>query len=354
LEEKSREFLNQLLLTPGATGREEAVQEVVRAYAGGFADSVTTDVMGNVIAVRNADAPIRIMLAGHCDQIGLGVRFIDADGFIYVHSLGGWDVQNLIGQHVSIWTKNGPVAGVIGRKPIHLQEPEDRSKAAKLGDIWVDIGAQTKEEAEAKVSLGDPITVRSFVTELENSLIAAPATDDRTGVWIVMEALRRIDAEKLKCAVYAVSTTQEEEGYRGSKPAAFGIHPHVAIAVDVTFASDCPTIEAKRSGEIKMGGGPVIERGPNFSPILVERLCDAAEKNGIGYQLCANGRPGGTDACVLQMTREGAATGGISIPNRYMHSPVEVVSLKDLDACADLLARLIEELDENVSFIPHV
>lgn len=354
VEAKPKEFLEKLLQTPGVTGREEAVQEVVREYVKDFADEVRTDVMGNVFAVRNPDAPLQVMLAGHCDQIGLGVRFIDSQGFIYVHSLGGWDVQNLIGQHVTIWTKNGPVAGVIGRKPIHLQEPEDRTKAAKLSDIWIDIGTASKEETEKKVAIGDPITLRSFVTELENEQIASQGLDDRAGVWIVMEALRRIDSAKLKCAVYAVSTTQEEEGYRGAKPAAFGINPQVSIAVDVTFASDCPTIEAKKSGEIKMGGGPVIERGPNFSPIVVERFCEKAEQNEIPYQLCANGRPGGTDACVLQMTQGGSATGGISIPNRYMHSAVEVVSLKDLDACADLLARFLEDLDENFSFIPHI
>lgn len=354
METSAREFFNSLLTTPGPTGHEERVQEVVRQYAAGFADSVKTDVLGNVIAVRNADAPLRVMLAGHCDQIGLGIRYIDANGFIYVHALGGWDIQNLIGQHVTIWAQDGPVGGVIGRKPIHLLEPEERGKAAKLSDIWVDIGAASREEAEKKVKPGDCITLRTFCTELANDRIAASATDDRSGVWVVMEALRRIDASKLKCAVYAVSTTQEEEGYRGAMPGAFGIHPHVGIAVDVTFASDCPSIEAKKTGEINIGGGPVIERGPSFSPIVVERFCEKAEENDIKYQLCANGRPGGTDTCVIQMTQEGVATGLISVPNRYMHSPVEIVSLADMDAAADLIARFLENLDENYSFIPHI
>ncbi len=354
MEVKARKFFDDLLSTPGPTGHEQRVQEVVRQYAADFADSVTTDVMGNVIAVRNADAPLRVMLAGHCDQIGLGVRFIDSNGFIYVHTLGGWDIQNLIGQHVTIWSENGPVGGVIGRKPIHLLEPEERGKAAKLCDIWVDIGAKSKEEAEKRVRLGDCITLRTTCTELSNNCVAASATDDRSGVWVILEALRRIDASKLKCAVYAVSTTQEEEGYRGAQPGAFGVHPHVGIAVDVTFASDCPSIEAKKTGEIHLGGGPVIERGPNFSPIVVDRFCEIAESNEISYQLCANGRPGGTDTYVIQMTREGVAAGLISIPNRYMHSPVEIVSLDDMDAAADLIARFIENLDENYSFIPHI
>ena len=354
METKARDFFNQLLTTPGPTGHEEPVQDVVRRYVQDFADDVKTDVMGNVIAVRNPDAPLRVMLAGHCDQIGLGVRFIDSDGFLYVHPLGGWDLQNLVGQHVTIWAKNGPVYGVIGRKPIHLQEPDDRTKVPKLSELWVDIGAKDRDEAASRVSLGDTMTLRSFTTELANDRIASSATDDRAGVWVVMEALRRIDASRLKCAVYAVSTTQEEEGYRGAKPAAYGIHPTVGIVVDVTFASDCPTIDPKKSGEIKMGGGPVIERGPNFSPIVVDRFCEMAEANEIPYQLCANGRPGGTDACVLQMTQEGVAAGLISIPNRYMHSPVEIVSLDDMEKAAELIARFIENLDENFSFIPHI
>lgn len=354
METKEREFFNQLITTHGATGDEQPVQEVVRQYAREFADEVTSDVLGNVIAVRNPGAKLRVLLDGHCDQIGLGVQHIDKNGFIYVHSLGGWDIQNLIGQHVSIWTKNGPVLGVIGRKPIHLLDPEERGKVSKLGDIWVDIGAGNEEEARAKVSLGDTITLRTFVSELGNDLVASSAMDDRCGVWVVMEALRRIDSSKLKCAVYAVSATQEEEGYRGSKPAAYGIAPQVGVAVDVTHATDCPTVDSKKSGDIKLGQGPVIERGPNFSPIVVERFCEQAESNGISYQLCANGRPGGTDAFVIQMTRDGVASGLISIPNRYMHSPVEVISLKDMEDAADLIARFIEGLDENFSFIPHV
>ncbi len=354
METKVKEFFNRIVTTRGATGDEQSVQEVVRQYVRDFADEVKTDVLGNVIAVRNPGAKLRVLLDGHCDQIGLGVQHIDKNGFIYVHSLGGWDIQNLIGQHVTIWSQNGPVAGVIGRKPIHLLEPEERGKGSKLGDIWVDIGAKNEDEARAKVALGDTITVRTFMSELGNEMASSSAMDDRCGVWVVMEALRRIDSSKLKCAVYAVSATQEEEGYRGAKPAAYGIAPHVGVAVDVTHATDCPTLDPKKNGDVKIGLGPVIERGPNFSPIVTERFCEQAELNGIPYQLCANGRPGGTDTFVIQMTREGVAVGLISIPNRYMHSPVEVISLKDMEAAADLIARFIEGLDENFNFIPHV
>ncbi|MDO4551776.1 MAG: M42 family metallopeptidase [Planctomycetia bacterium] len=353
MDEKSREFLNKLLLTPSPSGYEQRGQEVVREYAKTFADDVRTDVLGNVIAVRNENAPIRVMLAGHCDQIGLGVRHIDADGFISVVNLGGWDIQVLIGQHVTIWTKNGPVDGVLGKKPIHLLKDEERKQVPKITDLWVDIGAQNKEEAEKLVRIGDPITVKMTVVEMQNKRIAASATDDKSGVWVIMEALRRINADKLKCAVFAVSTVQEELGTRGAITSSYGVHPHVGIAVDVTFATDCPTIDPKQLGEVKLGKGAVVDRGPNMNPMVVERLCEMAETHEIPYQLVASGSPPGTDARVIQMSREGVATGLVSVPNRYMHSPVEVVSLDDMDACADLLARFIENLDENTDFIPN-
>ncbi|MDO4571535.1 MAG: M42 family metallopeptidase [Planctomycetia bacterium] len=352
MEAKAREFLNKVLTTPSPSGYEQPVQQVVREYAAQFADSVETDVLGNVIAGRNIDAPFRVMLAGHCDQIGLAVQYIDADGFIYVINLGGWDIQNLIGQHVTIWTKKGPVPGVIGRKPIHLLKDDERKQVAKLTDIWVDLGENSKEAVEEYVRIGDPITVQMTVADLKNNFIATSAADDKTGMWVVMEALRRIDAAKLKCAVFAVSTVQEEVGLRGATTSAFHVDPHVGIAVDVTFASDCPTIDKKATGEVSVGKGPVVERGPNMNPGVVDRLTQVADAASIPYQLSASGLPPGTDARIIQMTRGGVASGLVSIPNRYMHSPVEIVSLDDMDAAADLLARFIEGLDENTSFIP--
>lgn len=354
METKAKEFLKKVLVTPSPVGFEQPVQEIVREYAKEFADMVATDVMGNVIAGRNMDAPFRVMLTGHCDQIGLSVQYIDSDGFIYVIPLGGWDIQNLIGQHVTIWTKSGPVPGVIGRKPIHLLDPDERKVVPKMSDIWVDIGSSSKEETAEIVRVGDPITVQMTYSELKNDCIASSATDDKTGMWVVMEALRRVDASKLKVAAYAVSTVQEEVGLRGATTAAFHIDPNVAIAVDVTFSSDCPTIDAKKIGEVKLGGGPAIGTGPNFNPGVVESLVSLAEANEISCQMNASGSPPGTDARAMQMTRGGVATGLVSIPNRYMHSPVEVVSLKDMDACADLLARFIESLDPQSDFTPHV
>jgi endoglucanase len=251
---QAKDFLKSILTTSSVTGFEEPVQTLVREYVTPFADSVRTDVHGNVIAVRNPDAPLRVMLAGHCDQIGLIVNYIDKEGYIYVLTVGGWDIQNLVGVRIKIWTANGPIDGVIGKKPIHLMDDDEKKKSPKIKDLWIDIGAKDKEEAEKYVSVGDPITVELEYRELLNNMIASPATDDKAGVWVVMEALRRIDPAKLKVGVFAVSTVQEEVGCRGAITSSFGIEPHVGIATDVTFATDCPTIKKEEIGEVKLGG----------------------------------------------------------------------------------------------------
>jgi endoglucanase len=352
MDPEALEFFKRILDTPSPSGYEYPLQNVVREYAAKFADSVSTDVHGNVLAVRNADSPLRVMLAGHCDQIGLVVGHIDADGFLYVQPIGGWDPQVLIGQRLTVWTTEGSVPGVIARKPIHLLTEEERKQVPKLKDLWLDIGAASKEEAEKLVRIGDPVTVELGCRDLLNNRAASPAMDDKCGMWVVMEALRRIDRGRLNCAVYAVSTVQEEVGLRGSKTSAFAIDPHVGIAVDVTHATDCPTIDKKQEGDIGLGRGPVIYRGPNMNPKVVERLLDAAADNEIPYQLAASGRATPTDANSLQINRAGVATGLVSIPNRYMHSPVEMISLDDIDRAADLLARFCEGLHVEANFIP--
>ena len=348
----SIEFLKNLLTTPSVTGFEESVQQIVRDYVAPFADSVQTDIHGNVIAAINPGAPTRIMLAGHCDQIGLIVNYIDKEGYIYVLTVGGWDVQNLVGVRVKIWTANGPVDGVIGKKPIHLMDDEDRKKVPKIKDLWIDIGAKNKEETDSIVQIGDPVTIELEYRELRNNLIAAPATDDKAGVWVVMEALRRIDPAKLKVGVFAVSTVQEEIGIRGAITSSYGIDPQIGIATDVTFATDCPTIKKEENGEVKLGGGPVITRSPNMTTKLVNALVDVAKQNDIPVQIVADGKLSGTDARAMQISRGGMATALISIPNRYMHTPVEVISLDDIEHIANLMARYCESIEPGVSYIP--
>ena len=352
MESVAFDFLTKLLETPSPSGYERPGQDVVRAHARSFADQVRTDVHGNVIAVRNAASPFRVLLAGHCDQIGLIVQYIDENGFIFFQSIGGWDPINLVGQRAVIWTAAGPVPGVIGRKPIHLLTEEERKAVPKLKDLWIDIGAANKAEAAERVRIGDCVTIELAYRTLLNQRIISSGLDDKTGAWTVIEALRRVRPDKLRAAAYAVSTVQEEVGLRGARTSAFGIDPHVGIAVDVTFATDCPTLEKKEEGDIAIGKGPVIYRGPNMNPKVVDRLIQAAESNGIPYQLAAAGKATGTDANAIQITRAGVATGLVSIPNRYMHSPVELVSLEDVDHAAELLARFLETLSPDDDFTP--
>jgi endoglucanase len=354
METSALKFFKNILETPSASGYESPLQEIVRDYVADFADDVKTDLHGNVIVAKNPDAKFRVMFSGHCDQIGLIVTHIDEEGFLYVQPIGGWDVEVLIGQRMTVWTASGPILGVIARKPIHLLSEDERKQVPKMKDLWVDIGAADKKEANKLVRIGDSVTVQLGYFEVLNKFAVSPAMDDKTGCWVVVEALRRVckGRKKLKCGVFAVSSVQEEVGLRGAKTAAFGIDPQIGIAVDVCHATDCPTIEKKEEGDVRLGRGPVIHRGPNMNPKVVERLIDAADGNKIPYQLAATGKATGTDANVIQINRAGVATGLVSIPNRYMHSPVEMISLEDIDKAADLLARFVENLDPGIDFTP--
>ena len=350
MESKAHEFLKALLLAPSPAGYEQPVQAVVREYVKEFADEVKTDVHGNVIVGRNIAAPTRVLLAGHCDQIGLVVTYIDDNGFIYTLPVGGWDPQQLIGQRMTIWTKAGPVAGVIARKPIHLLNTDERGKVVKVEEMWIDIGATDKADAASVVRIGDPVTFELGYQEMRNGLANAPGMDNITGVWVVIEALRR--AGSLNVAAYAVSTVQEEIGLRGAQTSTFGVDPLIGIAVDVTHATDCPTIDKRQEGEVKLGGGPVIERGPNVNPHLFDRLVETAVAAEMPHQIVAHNRGTGTDANAIQLVRAGVVTGLISIPNRYMHSRVETIALKDIDQAADLLAAFLTGLSGTEDYTP--
>lgn len=352
MDDRSFDFLKTLLSTPGPSGFEEPVQALVREYVADFADEVTTDLHGNVIACINPGQERRLMFAGHCDQIGMLVSHIDDNGFLYAQTIGGWDPQQLIGQRMTVWTTSGPVAGVIARKPIHLLTDEERAQVVKLTDLWIDIGASSKKQAQDLVRIGDPVTLQLGFQPMLNNLANAPAMDDRTGLWVVLEALRRTSKSGLGCSVYAVSTVQEEIGLRGATTAAYGIDPHVGIAVDVTHATDCPTIDKNQRGEINLGGGPAIFRGPNMNARVVNDLTSVADENEIPYQLAAIGRAAPNDSNALQLTRSGVAAGLVAVPNRYMHSAVETISLDDIDQAANLLARFAERLNDDTVLIP--
>ncbi|MEM0925883.1 MAG: M42 family peptidase, partial [Planctomycetota bacterium] len=302
------------------------------------------------------DSP-RLMYAGHCDQIGMLVSHIDENGYLYAQTIGGWDPQQLVGQAMSVWTNQGEVPAIISRKPIHLLNERERKQVASLDEMWLDIGATNYGEASEKIRIGDPITLRLGMRELMNSIVAGPGMDNRTGMWTVIDALRRTKekaGDALACHLHSVSTVQEEIGLRGAKTAAGGIHPDVAIAVDVTHASDCPTIDTNRQGDIKLGSGPVIYRGPNINPLVASKLIELADENQIPYQLAAIGRATPNDANVLQLHGAGVATGLVAIPNRYMHSAVEAISLEDIDHVAELLAVFATHLSADDDFTPRV
>lgn len=352
MEPSAKAFLQQILETPSPSGYEQPVQELVREYVGKFADDVKTDLHGNVIACCKPEQPLRVMLAGHSDQIGLLVTYINDNGFLYTNTIGGWDPQQLIGQRMTIYTDNGPVPAVIARKPIHLLDQEERKQVVKTKELWLDIGAKDKKEASEIVRIGDPVTLELGYQEMRNGLANSPGMDDKTGLWVCVEALRRAAQRDLSVSLYAVATVQEEIGLRGATTSAHGVNPHVGIAVDVTHATDCPTIDKTQEGDISLGGGPVIYRGPNMNPVVVEHLRDSADIADITCQWGAIGRGTGTDANAIQLSRDGVAAGLVSVPNRYMHSAVEMVSLDDLDQCAELLATFAVSLESNADFTP--
>lgn len=352
MNKKAKKFLKDLILTPSPSGSEQELQKVVKDYIGKTATSVEVDSHGSLIAtlapdetccqaIKSDPLPV-IMLAGHCDQIGLIVTYIDNDGYLYVEAVGGWDAQQLIGQRVSVWTKKGEVVGVISRKASHLLKQNERNTGVKIEDLWIDIGTLSKKETTKMVSIGDYITVKLQYTELQNGMIAVPALDDKAGVWICAEAFRRIKRKKLNAIVCFVSTVQEEVGLRGAITSTYSVNPDYGIAVDVTHASDTPTVSAKEVGEVKLGGGPVLEKGPNITPSVVKCLKKVAKSKKIKTQMTASGRLTGTDARNIQISRAGVNTAVVSIPCRYLHSPVEIGNLKDLEKAADLLAAFCE------------
>lgn len=354
MDDSALRFFQEAIATPSPSGYEEPIQALVDRYIRPHADAVAIDVHGNLIATAGDPTGPRLLYAGHCDQIGMLVSHVDEFGFVYGQTIGGWDPQQLIGQAMTIWSAGGPVAAVISRKPIHLLNSKERDEVVQIEQLWLDIGAADETEAKRTVRIGDPITLDLRYRPLLGDRVSGPGMDNKSGMWVVMEALRRAtsSAKALPCHLHSVATVQEEVGLRGARTAAGGIDPAVAIAVDVTHASDCPTIEKGQQGDIRLGGGPVIFRGPNINPKVAQRLAELAEANTIPFQLAALGRAAPNDSNVLQIHAAGVATGLVAIPNRYMHSAVETISLADIDHAAQLLTLFAQRLTPEDRFIP--
>lgn len=348
-------FLERLLDAAGPSGFEVRAARVWREEAAKFAADVKVDVSGNSFASVNPKGAPRVMLAGHIDEIGLQITHIDEPGYLYVAEIGGWDPQVLVGQRVKILTSRGGVSGVIGKKAIHLIEPEDRTKASKTKSLWVDIGASSREEvAKMGVRVGDPMVIDQGMVRLGGDRIASRAIDDRIGAFIVLEALRLLAVDPPVAATTAVATVQEEIGYSGggARTSAYALEPDVAIVVDVTFSTDVPDVEKKELGEHKLGGGPVLSRGSASHDGIYEMLASVAEAEGIPYSVQAAPKATRTDADGIYLTRRGVPTGVVSVPNRYMHSPNEVVSLADVENTARLIAAFVRGLGPGTDFTP--
>lgn len=341
-------FLAELLHARSPSGYEAEAQAVFDRHVKPAADTYTGDALGNRIATLNPKGDPTLMLAGHMDELGLIITYINKDGFIYFNTIGGHDRTVISGRRIVIQTARGPVKGVTGKRAIHLMDEADRKKVPEIHDIWIDIGARSKAEALERVSIGDAATFDHELELIHGSVGTARAFDNKVGAYIVGETLIRLAREKKKLAarVVSVATTQEEIGVRGATTSAYLADPHIAVAVDVGHATDHPDCDNRKYGETKLGGGPIICRGANINPKIYDRLIRAAKKLKIPYQLEADPRPTGTDARAIQVARGGIATGLISVPLRYMHTPSELVDLEDVERCVQLLVEFAKGLEK--------
>jgi endoglucanase len=352
MREASLNFLKTLVNTPSPVGHETRGQRVWLDYAGQFADETFSDAYGNCVAVLNKGSGPRIMLAAHADEIAMAVNFIDEDGFIYVRKMGGVDVAITKAQRVVIHTRNGPVKGVVGNVAPHLSKQEDDHKRPKIHEIFMDIGVSSRKDAEKLVRIGDPITLADEFDILRGDLAVARAFDNRIGTFAVAEALRLLREAKvaLHAEVCAVSNVQEEVGLLGARQIAYSLKPDLALVVDVTHATDYPTVNKAQHGDVRIGKGPTLTHGGCNHPEVVKRLEEVAKAKKIPLQHEAMSATSGTDTDAIFWTRGGIASALISLPNRYMHSPVEVVSLKDLELIPQLLAGFVQSLKPGAEF----
>lgn len=333
------DFLVDLLNAKSPSGSEGQSQEVFDRYVEDSVDSYQRDALGNRIASLEGTGGPTVMFAGHLDELGFIITYIDDKGFLYFSTIGGHDRVIIPGRRVIIQTENGPVKGVTGKRAIHLMDVKDREKVPKVNEMWIDIAATSKRDALSRVQVGDVATYDHEFELIHGSVGAARAFDNKCGAYIVGETLRRLagDRDSFSAKVVSVGTSQEEIGVRGATTSSFGVDPEFAVAVDVGHSTDHPDCDKRKFGETKLGAGPIVTRGPNINPIVYKKLVQAARENDIPIQLEGDPRPTGTDARAIQMARDGVATGLISVPLRYMHTPSEVVDLQDVEYCVRLL-----------------
>jgi putative aminopeptidase FrvX len=354
MDASSKNFLFELLTTPSPTGREQPVQRTIHDRFKSVAHSIEPDVHGNLILALNPNAKRKIMLAGHCDQIGFLVKYISPSGYIYLDTIGGTDYGVILGEHLCIHTKSGLIEGVVGRKPVHLQQGAEVQQIPAGSKIWLDIGAADEKQARERVDVGDYVTFKLRVTELQNDLIAAPGLDNKAGLFVCLEAFRRCAESGCRAGLFVVSTVQEEIGSRGAATATNKLSPDVGIAVDVIPATDDPgyDLPPQQYVPIKLRGGPTISTGPNTNPVVERMLIDAARRSDLRWQPDPSGKTAANDARVMQTADSGVAAATIGLPQRNMHTQVEICSLSDLDAAVKLLVEFIKSVDDQTDFRP--
>ena len=344
-------YLKNLVETHGSTGFEQSVQALFRERVGGVCDRVDTDLLGSVVAVYNQGGGPRILLDAHSDEIGFVVRYIDDNGFLYMAASGGFDEEVLVGQRVVVHTAKGPISGAFGKKAVHLLDPEERKKKSELHNLWVDIGASNAAESREAVEIGDSVTMDANFQRILGDRAIAKAFDNRAGIFCVSETLLSLK-KTIQASVYGVAAVQEEIGLRGAQATTYAVDPTIGIAVDVTHALDIPESNKRKSGDVQVGKGPVIVRGPNVNPKVFRRLVDVAKMHKITHQIAASAIGTGTDANVIQVSRGGVATGLLGLPLRYMHSPCELLALEDLDNTVKLLTAFIESVVPEDNWTP--
>lgn len=348
MEITKENILKDLLMTPSPSGSEQPIIKKMAMFLKDYIDELTIDNYGNLIALKyGANSNKKLMLAAHADEVGMMVTHIDNNGFLSFQEIGGIDTNLLPGQRVEIHNHQGVVMGIIGKKPIHLQDRDAKAKDYDAEDLWIDIAAKDKEEAESKVEVGDYITYQTQPVVLQHDVWTSKALDDKVGLLTLVEVAKALDGKQPAMDVYFVASVQEELGARGIRTAALGINPDYGIAIDVTHATDYPTCSPQKSGEIKVGNGIVIAKGPNINKTIGRKLIDLAKQQNIKYQIEPIARPTGTDANFMQVSGTGVKTALLSIPCRYMHSPNEIVSLVDVNEGVRLLTHFCDvELDK--------
>lgn len=351
---ESLDFLKAIVNAPSPSGYEEPAAEVYRQYTQDFSDKLHTDIHGNVWAIANPDAEMKIMLAGHMDEIGFIVHYISDDGFLYFSGIGGHDSVIPVGQRVWVHGKER-IPGIIGRKAIHLLEEDERKKKPELRDLWIDIGASSRDEVEKYISLGDVVTFQYEFQLLMGDRATARGFDNKMGSFIVAEALRLLKQDgglDSGVGIYAVATVQEEIGLRGARTASFGIAPQSGLAVDVNHAVDYPGVSKTRYGALDVGKGPSVMRGANSNHRVFKMITTAAAEDGIPYQVDVAPGGTGTDGNAMQINRAGMAVGILGVALRYMHTPCELLSITDVENCAKLMAAYCRRVKPNTDFTP--